>query len=430
MAKVSHSTYEANSGSISQNLHPYSSRTEVGYVREHNEDSMLVAPPLFVVCDGMGGHEAGEVASEIAADTISRLAPSKLDVDALGHAVEEANLAIIDAADKGIGREGMGTTCTAAMLEGEHLAIAQVGDSRAYLLHDGALQQLTRDHSVVADLVESGEITPAEARTHQWRSFITRALGLEPYTKPDLYELDVEQGDRLMICSDGLYSMVSDMEIETIMSQAPNTQVATDLLTEAALDAGGSDNITVIVADVTGYNMQKHKKAVKRSRMTGLLIIAAMLVIIGLAIGSLAFVMNTAAYLADVDGKVAIYKGIPGDLFGITTSSLYEVTDVNTDDVKPGTAERIKSLEIRCDTIDEAQGLIEEYKQQIAEDNSSAVPTQKTEEQDSEAQNTEAQDAENQDANKQNTDAQNTKKQSTQDSSSSKSSKSNTKGTN
>lgn len=367
MPRRSSQTFEP-SVSLSQNLHPYSSRTEVGYVREHNEDSMLVAPPLFVVCDGMGGHEAGEVASEIAINTISRLAPENLDADALGHAVEEANLAIIDAADKGIGREGMGTTCTAAILEGNRLAIAQVGDSRAYLLHNGTLQQLTRDHSVVADLVESGEITPAEARTHQWRSFITRALGLEPYTKPDLYEIDVDQGDRLMLCSDGLYSMISDKEIENIMSQTSSTAAATDMLVEAALKAGGSDNVTVIVADVTGYNPQKTKKATRRSRITGALIVFAMVAIIGVAVGSLALVMNTVAYLSDDNGKVAIYKGIPGDLFGIATSSLYEVTDVNIDDLKPGAADRIKDLEVRCDTIGEAEDLIAEYKKQIEEE--------------------------------------------------------------
>lgn len=368
MTSNSYSSFDPSVSGVSQPLHPYSSRSEVGYVREHNEDSMLVAPPLFVVCDGMGGHEAGEVASEIAINTISRLAPTKLDADGLGRAVEEANLAIIEAAEKGIGRQGMGTTCTAAILEGNQLAIAQVGDSRAYLLHNGSLQQLTRDHSVVADLIESGEITPAEARTHQWRSFITRALGLEPYTKPDLYEVNVDYGDRLMLCSDGLYSMVPDKEIESILSTAPNTQVATDMLVEAALKAGGSDNITVIVADVTGYSIQKNRKAAARSRITGMLIVFAMLAIIGIAIGSLTFAINTVAYLADENGKVAIYKGFPGDLFGISTSSLYEVTDVNIDDIKPGAAERIKELEVRCDTVDEAKELVSEYEKQIAEE--------------------------------------------------------------
>ena len=135
----------------------FGSRTDVGCVREHNEDSLAVAPPLYVVCDGMGGHAAGEVASEIAVDVICDRAPAHPDASALGQAVEEANLAIIRAA--------MGCTCTAAMLEKDKLVIAQVGDSRAYLLHKGQMQQLTRDHSLVADLIEAGQITEAEAVT-------------------------------------------------------------------------------------------------------------------------------------------------------------------------------------------------------------------------------------------------------------------------
>ena len=123
----------------SQKHSAFGSRTDIGCVREHNEDSLVVKPPLYVVCDGMGGHAAGEVASEIAVNVVARHAPTKIDAAALGAAVEEANLAVIRAAHEGRGREGMGTTCTAAMLENERLIIAQVGDSRAYLLHNGNL---------------------------------------------------------------------------------------------------------------------------------------------------------------------------------------------------------------------------------------------------------------------------------------------------
>ena len=133
----------------------FGSRTEVGHIREHNEDSLVAVPPLFAVADGMGGHEAGEVASEIAINTIMELAPDHADSDALARAVIAANLNVIKAPAKGIGREGMGTTLTAAILEGERLIIAQVGDSRAYLLHEGKLQQLTRDHSLMADMIEA-----------------------------------------------------------------------------------------------------------------------------------------------------------------------------------------------------------------------------------------------------------------------------------
>ena len=138
----------------------FGSRTDVGCVRDHNEDSLVVAPPLFAVADGMGGHAAGEVASEIAVNVLAELAPKDLDGAVLEHAVEEANREIIRAARDGRGRDGMGTTLTACMLENERLVIAQVGDSRAYLLHHGKLQQLTRDHSLMADHIEDGQITP------------------------------------------------------------------------------------------------------------------------------------------------------------------------------------------------------------------------------------------------------------------------------
>ena len=144
-----HSTARTRKGATT----PFGSRTDIGTVREQNEDSLVVAPPLFVVADGMGGHAAGEVASEIAVSTIQECAPEHADAEELGNAVKQANRDIMDAALSGRGRPGMGTTCTAAMLEGERLVIAQVGDSRAYLLHNGALTQLTRDHSLMANLI-------------------------------------------------------------------------------------------------------------------------------------------------------------------------------------------------------------------------------------------------------------------------------------
>ena len=183
-------------------LPSYGSRTDVGLVREHNEDSLAVNPPLYAVADGMGGHAAGEVASEIAIQTLVANAPETPDGDDLARAVVAANHAIIRAVHEGIGRKGMGTTMTAAMLSGKRLVIAQVGDSRAYLLHEGALQRITRDHSLMADLIDSGQITPEEAKTHPQRSVITRALGSDPSTLPDIYEMNVSAGDRLLLCSD------------------------------------------------------------------------------------------------------------------------------------------------------------------------------------------------------------------------------------
>ena len=352
-----------------ENVRSFGSRTDIGYVREHNEDNLLVAPPLYVVCDGMGGHEGGEVASEIAVDTISRCAPAELNAEALGQAVEEANLAVIQGARDGIGKEGMGTTCTAAMLEGERLVIAQVGDSRAYLLHNGVLQQITRDHSVVADLVESGEISPTQARTHQWRSYITRALGLDPYMRADLYEINVALGDRLLLCSDGLYSMVPDEGISEILQTVPNPQDATDTLVDEALAAGGNDNITAIVVDVTGYSPQKTRKIVRRGKMTAILIIALMVLIIGAGAAAFGFWISNSAYLGEQDGKVAIYRGVPGEFLGMSFSKLEEVTDIEVSQLQsamPGPASRIQEDGVACDSLDAAKSLVSEYKREIA----------------------------------------------------------------
>ncbi len=352
----------------------FGSRTDVGRVREHNEDSLVVQPPLYVVCDGMGGHAAGEVASEMAVDVIAQRAPLTADAEQLGQAVEEANLAIIRAAAHGVGREGMGTTCTAAMVEGTRLVIAQVGDSRAYLVHAGRIQQLTRDHSLVADLVESGQITAEEARTHPNRSVITRALGSDPRMQCDLYEMNVDEGDRLLLCSDGLYSMIDDVQIERIMNMCPDAQDAADMLAEAAVDAGGHDNVTAIVVNVMGDAVTRHWKLARKTKVT--MTVVAILVVLAF-IGAFAgfnLWISTVAYLGEVDGRVAVYQGIPGDVLGVSFSNLREVTDVSVDSLQPGVANRVRNHDIRCDSLDAAHGLIEQYRLDVFDSQKSAVP--------------------------------------------------------
>ena len=345
----------------------FGSRTDVGLVREQNEDSLIVRPPLYVVCDGMGGHEAGEIASEIAVNVISSAAPEYPDASALGQAVEEANLAIMRAASEGVGRVGMGTTCTAAMLQGERLVVAQVGDSRAYLLHDEKIQQLTRDHSLVADLVEAGHITPEEARFHPQRSVITRALGSDPHMRPDLYEINVQTGDRLLLCSDGLYSMVDDYTIEGILEAQEDPQQAAEELVAAALKAGGHDNITVIVVDVTGFAEVRRKKMARKTKITAVVVVVLLIAILAGAGITLNYFMSNYAYLGEVDGRVAVYKGIPGDLLGQQFGDLQEVTDVEVDDLLPGVANRIRNNEIRRDSLEAAYDLVSEYRNEIAE---------------------------------------------------------------
>ena len=346
-------------------LTSFGSRTDIGCLRDHNEDSLVVTPPLFAVADGMGGHAAGEVASEIAVRVLSELAPEHPDGEALGRAIEEANRAVIQAAREGRGRQGMGTTMTAAMLEGERLVIAQVGDSRAYLLHQGKLQQLTRDHSLMADMIEAGQLTPEEARTHPQRSVITRALGSDAHLHPDIYEINVETGDRLLICSDGLSGMIFDDQIENTLRRVQDPQRCASQLVNEAIAAGGHDNVTVIVADVTGYAEVRRKKLARKTKLSiALVLVLFAAIIAGAAWGTQTY-LNTAAYLANDNGKVAVYRGVPGSVLGLSISHLERTTDVSVDDLQPGVANRLNEG-IRVDDMEAADALVKEYEDEIA----------------------------------------------------------------
>ena len=359
------SAYKTSSRSRRTFMSTFGSRTDIGCVREHNEDSLIVKPPLFVVADGMGGHAAGEVASEIAVRTVEHYAPEHPDAEALGEAVELANRAIINAALTGKGREGMGTTCTAAMLEGSRLVIAQVGDSRAYLLHAGKLMQITRDHSLMADMIDAGQITPEEARTHPNRSVITRALGNDPDTVPDLYEVTVETGDRLLLCSDGLTSMLRDVQIERIMNRASDPQRCAAQLVNEAIAAGGLDNVTVIVADAEGSMHEDRKEAKRHSHLTAVLVLLLLAVIVGGAIWGANQYLGNSAYLANDNGKVALYRGVPGNVLGFTYSEHVITTEIELSALTPSAAERINQ-NLRVDNMDDAWKLIESYRQDIA----------------------------------------------------------------
>ena len=345
---------------------PFGSRTDIGCLRDHNEDSLVVAPPLFAVADGMGGHAAGEIASEIAVNVLAERAPEHPDGEALARAVEDANREVIRASRDGRGREGMGTTMTAAMLEGERLVIAQVGDSRAYLLHQGKLQQLTRDHSLMADMIEAGQLTPEEARCHPQRSVITRALGSDTRLHPDIYEINVETGDRLLICSDGLSGMVRDADIERTLCRIQDPQRCAAQLVNEAIAAGGHDNVTVIVADVTGFAEVRRKKLARKTKVSiALILVLFATIIAGAAWGTNAY-LNTAAYLGNDNGKVAIYRGVPGAVLGLTFSQHERTTDVSVDDLQPGTANRLESG-IRVDSMEAAEELVKEYESEAAE---------------------------------------------------------------
>ena len=373
---------------------PFGSRTDVGNVREQNEDSLIVKPPLYVVADGMGGHAAGEIASEIAVNVIEQHAPDHPDAEALGHAVEEANRAIINAALAGEGREGMGTTCTAAILEKDRLVIAQVGDSRAYLLHNGRLMQLTRDHSLMADMIETGQISPSEARVHPNRSVITRALGSDPTTVPDLYEINVQTGDRLLLCSDGLTGMITDSEIESIMNRLTDAQLCAAQLVNTAIASGGMDNVTVIVVDVEGMQPTKQKKIARRTKITVAVVIAMLIAILGLGAWGGYTYLHHSAYLGNENGKVAIYQGIPGNVLGFTYSELIEVTSIDVDALPPSAAARVNEGLSVAD-LDEAKSLVATYKENFIDTSNGGAASAGKNDTSGDVETTSAADAEN-----------------------------------
>lgn len=400
----------------------YAARSDVGSVREHNEDSYLVKTPLFVVADGMGGHEAGEVASNIAVTTMEAHAPKSTSPEALAAAVIKANEAVLRGAQDGTGKPGMGTTLTAAFVFEDEATIAQVGDSRAYLLHDGQLQRITRDHSLVADLIEQGRLTEAEARFHPQRSVITRALGSDPHMQPDLYTLHIEEGDRLLLCSDGLCSMISDEDIEEILLDNPAPAHACDALVEEAIIAGGLDNVTVIVIDPLGDPPSekdeediveervvglpedaradeeepaapaaaaapveaaptqaahaskskpkkngkggKHHKPKHRGRMAPFIWALAFILILAAAgFGFYAFAQNSYFIIAE-NGVVNVYRGLPGEFAGISVSWLEsQASDIDVSKLTPMVQSNLKNG-ISVNSLDEANEKISEFRLQ------------------------------------------------------------------
>jgi PPM family protein phosphatase len=223
-------------------------RSDVGRQRSANEDSLVIAPPFFAVADGMGGAKAGEVASATAIEVFGGERDSSEAAEAqLARIVCEANRRIHALAVSEESYRGMGTTLTAAKIAGDEVSLAHVGDSRAYLLRGGELEQLTRDHSLVAELERSGQITAEAAEHHPQRSIITRALGPEPDVEVDTYTIAGRDRDLFMICSDGLTSMISDDEVSSILRSAPSLEDAADALVRAANQSGGRDNITVVL---------------------------------------------------------------------------------------------------------------------------------------------------------------------------------------
>ena len=226
--------------------------THIGQVRPSNEDAVFVGETVWVVADGMGGAAGGHIASTTAVESLADLDGSRFGdpeeaAAAMQRAVRDANRAVREAADQEPRLEGMGTTVTAVMLDGAELYIGHVGDSRAYLLRDGELRQLTRDHSLVQQLVDMGRLTAEEAADHPQAAVITRAVGLSTELAVDVETVTPEPGDRLLVCSDGLSGVVEERRLKDCLRSAAGPGEAVNRLIDLANEHGGRDNVTVVV---------------------------------------------------------------------------------------------------------------------------------------------------------------------------------------
>lgn len=231
----------------------YAIRSDVGLLREGNEDAAYAGPRLLAVADGMGGHAAGEVASAAAISALARLdddVPGSDLLDALADAVADANHTLHDMVVADSVLEGMGTTLTAMLWSGSRVALVHIGDSRAYLLRDGEFHQITHDHTLVQTLVDEGRISPDDVATHPQRSMLLRALDGRADVEPDLSLREARLGDRYLLCSDGLSGVVPVARIHQVLRTAAEPEQVVQQLIELANSGGGPDNIACVAADV------------------------------------------------------------------------------------------------------------------------------------------------------------------------------------
>ena len=393
----------------------YAARSDIGLVRQGNEDSGYASPNLLVVADGMGGHAAGELASATAVAALADVDDHELQsadvLAALAGAVDETGDAIRLVIARDPELTGMGTTVTAIYWMGERIAIAHVGDTRAYLLRHGELSQLTHDHTFVQTLVDEGRITEEEAAVHPRRSIIMRALdGLNP-VEPDLSVRESRLGDRYLLCSDGMSGVMNSTEIGIILSEGDPTGAVTRLV-ELALERGAPDNVTVVVADVVDGERTDEElpvvvgaageprvrdqlpevrfpadaqpdadrvddtpsaSVVRPKRSTrwippAVAIVAAVLVI-GLGIAVTQAWLASRWYVAingsAGTGSVAIYNGVPGTLLGFPLASVAQDTDVNVGSL-PLFDQELVSKGIPAASRSDADRIVIELQQRVA----------------------------------------------------------------
>jgi serine/threonine protein phosphatase PrpC len=389
----------------------FAARTDVGLLRDGNEDSVYAGPRLLAVADGMGGAAAGEVASAVAIAAIAQLdedPPGSDLLDALTNAAYEANdqLRSMIAADRSL--YGMGTTLTAMLIAGTRIGLLHIGDSRAYLLRDGVLTQITHDHTLVQTFVDEGRITREEATTHPQRSIILRALKGDEHLDLDLSVRDTLPGDRYLICSDGLSAVVSDATLlETLL--LPDPQQAVDRMIELALRGGGPDNITCIVAEVldepadgggevivAGAASEYTPIALPRpdtpssraSLMTAaakpqreavrsyaaahatrrqrrplrwlLALVIVVAAVAGLALGGRAY-LHRQYYVGVHNQQVVIYRGVPDSFAGVKLSSVKASTGIPVSTLKPFWRDKVQD-NITASSLRGAQAVVTELR--------------------------------------------------------------------
>lgn len=397
----------------------FAALSDVGRVRRNNEDSAYAGPYLLLLADGMGGAAAGEVASAAAVQVIRRLDKPGISgedmVEALAGAVHRANERLSELVEEDPEREGMGSTVTALLFDGEQFGLAHLGDSRAYRMRDGQLQQLSHDHTFVQSLVDEGRISKDEAFTHPHRNLILRVLDGRPDSDPDLEMLDARAGDRLLLCSDGLPDYVSDQVIAASMADGTPDSIVVDLITHA-LEAGSNDNVTCVVADVvetapssgdqpqlvgaaaelaqggTGrpeptiavrggegegasgggaeVDLEELRYAPRAPKRFPWLRRLALLVVVLALIGGgtwFAYSWSQKQYYVGTDGDyVAIFKGVDEQIPGLTLSSIYEVQQLQVDKLPTYSREQVEGT-IQTDDLAAARTVVSEL-QRTAEE--------------------------------------------------------------
>jgi protein phosphatase len=333
--------------------------TDTGRRRRRNEDAYVCDPPLFAIADGMGGAQAGEIASHLAATSVQHAERGgSSDEEHVTRLIQDANRSVYERARADASTSGMGTTMTVALLDGDIVRIGHVGDSRAYLVRDHALEQLTEDHSLVGELIRSGRLSPEEAEAHPHRSVITRVLGTDPDVDVDAFSVGTKPGDLFMLCSDGLSSMVDDTRIlELIEKHRGDVDAIGRALVAAANASGGEDNVTVVLFTIatlddtielpgtlvspapadgatdedtlSGLEPVPTVQPVaatppipaprKRSRLSWRIGLVVAVILLAALVGGAVYGLSRANFVgADGDGYVAVYQGVPWDLpFGV-----------------------------------------------------------------------------------------------------------------